>query len=138
MHDFIQWNESYNTGNYVIDYQHKRLVRAINDLAEVSKNHELKQSLLHVVLDELFNYTKYHFTTEESLMKKMNYSQIGEHHILHTDFVAKLKGIKDEFDTHSKEVDRELLDFLKDWLINHIEKEDVQIIRELMSGHGLV
>jgi hemerythrin-like metal-binding protein len=138
MHEFIKWDDVYKTGNYVIDYQHKRLVRAINDVAEVSKNSELKQSLLHFVIDELFNYTKYHFSTEEALMKRMNYSQVDEHKVLHAEFVEKLKVIKDEFETKNREIDHELLSFLKDWLMGHILEEDVQIIKELMSGNGLV
>lgn len=134
----ILWKEDYNTGNYVIDYQHKRLIRLISDLNDICNNEDLKRSLLPIVLDELFNYTKYHFATEETIMARMNYSKLGEHRLLHAEFVKKLNNFKSEFEDETKEIDKSLFSFVSEWLIAHIGKEDVQIIRELMAGGGAV
>ena len=138
MKDFITWNEKYNTGNFVIDYQHQRLVRLINDLNDVRQHEELKPSLLSVILDEVENYTQYHFMTEEELMEKIGYSSMVEHKKFHRDFIIKLKEFQLEYSKGSKNIDSEFCKYLKDWLLDHIASEDPKFINEMCSGQGVV
>jgi hemerythrin len=138
MGSFITWNDKYNTGNLVIDYQHQRLVRLINDLEEVSRQDELKVSLLDVIFDEIENYARYHFKTEEDIMEKANYSEKEEHKKMHQDFAEKLSLFKAEYRKGSKNVDRDLCLYLKYWLMEHILKEDPKIISEITLAQGMV
>ena len=41
MEQFFKWENKYNTGNFVIDHQHRRLVQLINDLEEVLQQKEI-------------------------------------------------------------------------------------------------
>lgn len=138
MAQIFTWKDEYNTGNYIIDYQHKRLLRFIGDLDDISNNEELKHSLLPIVIEELFNYAKYHFATEEGIMAQMNYSNLSEHRILHAEFVSKMLNFRKDFEDQKPDVDKSIAQYVSQWLINHIGKEDVQIIRELMVGGGAV
>lgn len=138
MASFIIWDDKYNTGNFVMDYQHQRLVRLINDLEEVRLHEELKPSLLTVILDEVTNYTHYHFQTEEEIMEKVNYSGMEDHKLLHKDFILKLQLFKVEFEKGSKHIDALFCVFLKNWLMDHIVTEDPKFISEMSSGQGVV
>ncbi len=138
MQQFIKWNEKYNTGNFVIDHQHRRLVQLINDLEEVIQQDELHPTLLNVIFDEVTSYTQYHFSTEEELMETCNYSGIIEHKILHKNFVSGLSQFKIEAGEGKVNIDIGLCQYLKEWLLKHIAVEDPKIIAEITSGQGVV
>lgn len=134
----VTWDDRYNTGNYIIDYQHQRLVRLINDLNEIRLHDELRPFLIDVVFDEVVSYTHYHFDTEEKFMAHTNYSSLHEHKLMHEEFKKKLAHFKAGLVTKQKSVDREFCLFLRDWLINHILVEDPKFITEMVAGHGMV
>ncbi len=138
MEQFIKWNDKYNTGNFVIDHQHQRLVQLINDLEEVIRQNDLKPTLLNVIFDEVTEYTRYHFQTEEELMETVNYSGIVEHKLLHKEFVRELTVFRAEAEAGAVHIDTALCKFLKDWLLGHIASEDPKIIAEMSSGQGLI
>ena len=62
----------------------------------------------YLVLDELVNYTKFHFTNEEKFLEKINYPQFEEHQKKHLAIIEDLmnlimglmnNGSNDEFKT---------------------------------------
>lgn len=134
----VTWEDKYNTGNYILDYQHQHLVGLINDLNEIRLHDELRPFLIDVVFDEITAYTDYHFKTEEKFMEEANYSHLHEHKLMHQGFIKKLNQFNEGLKNKSKSVDQELCLFLRDWLINHIVKEDPKFISEIVIGHGLV
>lgn len=138
MEPFIVWSDKYNTGNFVIDYQHQRLVRLINDLDEVLRHEELRPSLLKVILDEVANYTLYHFQTEEEIMEKVNYSAREEHVRIHKSFIQKLDLFVADYKKGATDIDRDFCLYLKNWLMTHIATEDPKIISEMSLGQGVV
>lgn len=138
MKQFINWNEKYNTGNFVIDHQHRRLVQLINNLEEVLSHDELHPTLLNVIFEEVTNYTVYHFQTEEELMENVNYSGMDDHIILHKAFIEGLAQFKIQVDNGKAYIDIGLCQYLKDWLLGHIVVEDPKIIQEMSSGQGAV
>lgn len=134
----VEWSDNFNTGNYILDYQHQRLVRLINDLNEIRLHDELRPFLIDVVFDEVVDYTRYHFETEEKFMKETNYSKFHEHQQMHENFKKKLEHFNEGLKTKSKNIDQEFCLFLRDWLINHIVAEDPKFISEIVTGNGLV
>lgn len=135
---FVKWEDKFNTGNYIIDYQHKRLVHLINDLEEIRLDVDFRPFLLDMVFEEVSNYTDYHFKTEEKFMEDTNYSDIEDHKLLHKEFISKLAWFKAECDSKTRRVDQEFCQYLKDWLVNHILTEDPKYMTEMISGHGMV
>lgn len=138
MDNFITWSEKYNTGNLVIDYQHQRFVRLINDLDAARRNEEINLTLMSVIVDELANYARYHFRTEEELMDKVNYSGKEEHKELHQAFILELLRFKLAQTNSQNGITGEFCEYLKKWLIAHIATEDQKIIKELSAGQGVV
>ena len=77
--------------------------------------------VLKETLEKLISYTKYHFEREEKLMEKANYSDYVNHKKIHNDLIEQVLQIKSDLDMGKKEISHELLDFLKQWIINHIQ-----------------
>jgi len=123
---FLEWTQNLEVGNETIDYQHKNLLRLINDLQE-AKTEGNSPLLIEVTLDELTKYTKYHFQTEEDLMKDGNFSEIKSHLATHTGFVQKIEKFRHAYYQNKEEVSEELLDFLISWLKDHILKSDKEL-----------
>lgn len=138
MKHLYTWSVKYNTGNFVIDHQHKQLLLLINNLREVCQQVEFQPTLLNIIFEEVTNYTQYHFKTEEEMMNSVNYSGIEAHKELHRDFVEKLVQFKIHAKSGTAYIDLAFCQFLKDWLIGHIAVEDPKIIQEMSTGQGAV
>jgi hemerythrin-like metal-binding protein len=120
----IQWSDRFNSGIPEVDKQHFKLVALINQLFKIIQEGADKVQL-GAIADELLDYTITHFRAEEDFMQELNYPGTEAHKTLHQKFAAKvsavLQGIK-----QGKPVDAsELFAFLKSWLIEHIEKQDI-------------
>ena len=77
------------------------------------------------VLGELVEYTKVHFADEEDYMEKINYEGLEDQKRAHSMFVEKIENINlDDVDDNQDEYLTEILNFLLDWLVNHILKAD--------------
>jgi hemerythrin len=120
---FIDWKESYNTGVGPIDEQHQRLVELINELHSAMKQAKSKE-VIGEVISELAKYTQYHFTDEEKYMQRANYPKLLEHKKEHDDFVAHVSDYKGRFDRGEVMLSIDVLNFLQDWLVDHIEGSD--------------
>lgn len=134
----IVWSDEYGIGVGVIDYQHRKLIRLIGDLQEYQNKTEFHDDVIDLILEELCEYTQYHFTTEEKLMKQISYISLDEHITKHKHFVKKINSLKDDFQARKPEAVQNLAVFLKQWLLNHIAKEDTQIKQYITTGGGLV
>lgn len=122
----------YFTGIELIDDEHKQLFSYANEaynLLQEEFTPDKYDNISHI-LEELRDYTKKHFADEEAYMESINYKRLFTQKIQHQQFIEKL----DELDTeHLGEVDdqdsqiRGILDFLTDWLVNHILHVDTLI-----------
>ena len=119
----IVWNDSYNTGVNIIDEQHRGIVSIINSL-----HHALfvrdDETLLRPAAEMIMGYTKIHFTTEIELLTESGYPRLREHQDQHDHLIAKADQI---FLSCLKEGGEAapFLNFLKEWFIVHITREDM-------------
>ncbi len=119
----IEWNNSFSVGNEVIDKQHKGLFDLLNNLS--SEFDEQKENrLLEGTLEKLFDYTKYHFSTEEYLMRKANYSDYQKHKNEHDEFIKKVKDFISNFIDGKETLTSDIIDFLMEWIKKHIAEVD--------------
>lgn len=121
----------YYTGVLFIDKEHARLFELVQETHELLNNDILmdKTDQLTDLISELINYTRTHFSHEEAYMDSIQYPHIAEHSVQHRQFESKLlefdlDSIADDFDEQNEAV-QHLLDFLVNWLINHIMKVDM-------------
>lgn len=92
--DIIPWNKNFCTGINQIDEEHKKLVEIINNLA--TKFAYNSNSLnINIIFDELIEYTKYHFSSEEAIWEKYlkNEKSQKEHILTHNNFIEELNNL---------------------------------------------
>lgn len=134
---YFEWGPRYEIGVEVVDYQHRRLVQLINDLHDTLHKRNFKEGLMEVIFEELQQYARYHFSVEEKLMEKVSYVNFSDHRLQHGAFVKRLEELK-KTAQHESVVNEQLLQFLKDWLQNHILKEDMNIANYICHREGMV
>jgi hemerythrin len=121
--EMISWSEKYSVHNFLLDSQHKKLVAVINELHEAMRIGKAK-NILQKIFDELISYTKEHFNTEEQMMLKANYADFKLHKLEHEKLTQKVIELQNNYREGSVLLSMDVMNFLKDWLINHIEKTD--------------
>jgi hemerythrin len=119
----LNWNESYSVKIAQIDSQHKKLVDIINDLHDSMKTGKSKE-VLGKILNQLIDYTANHFKTEEDLFDKYGYPDNIVHKRQHSDLVDQVLKFKSNFVSGKSVISIDLMNFLRDWLTQHIVGSD--------------
>jgi hemerythrin-like metal-binding protein len=132
----LNWNESYSVKIAQIDLQHKKLVEIVNDLHESMKAGKSKE-VLGKILDELINYTANHFKTEEDLFDKYGYPDNHVHKRQHSDLVDQVLKFKSNFVSGKSVISIDLMNFLRDWLTQHIVGSDKKY-SSFLNSKGVV
>jgi len=121
---FIEWQDQLATHIFVVDQEHRFLIKTLNKLHEVVNESQLSQqardTLVMEVLNDLTFYTQTHFVVEEELMRVYAYPGLVNHKAEHDSFVAKVGYLTGEIKSHPMDISNHLLGFLKDWLTKHI------------------
>lgn len=126
----LPWKEKYSVRVKTINDHHKELVRLINELNNAML-YEKGRSEIAKVLNGLVDYTVFHFDYEEKMLEKNGYDDLANHKKIHVKFVNKIKELKSDFESGEKELSKDVMDFLKAWLVEHIMGTD-QKYSELM------
>ena len=90
----FEWKEKYSVGIKKFDDQHKELLRIGRDIVSAFEGTEEGiDQYDHIIklLNELKDYTVYHFESEEKAMEKADYPKLEKHKEVHQKFVDKLK-----------------------------------------------
>lgn len=121
------FTDKFKTGIPMIDEEHKTLFDIIGKIykaIEADLVHD-KFDLILDILDELKEYTSVHFADEENYMREIGYEGLAQQVILHEKFIETLKEVNlDHVDDNQEEYLYEVLNFLQNWLVNHILKVD--------------
>jgi len=126
----FQMNEKYKIGVSHIDEEHEKLFEIGERAYQLLKNPYAidKYDKIVEVIEELKEYTVYHFKDEEDYMKSINYKRLFTQKIDHADFIKKINEVNlDKIDQNQDEAIMGILTFLNDWLISHILEKDLLI-----------
>lgn len=115
----IEWTSALELGVDQMDRQHRQLVRILNELHQAMLGGSQPRDLMRV-MEELIQYTKYHFATEERLMAEANYAGLALHRQKHQALTARVEEYASEVLRGRATVSLSILQFLKDWLNRHI------------------
>lgn len=121
--EFVTWKDEYSVGIESIDNDHKKLLSLINNL-QTSSLYYTGEDFDKQALDELLEYTKFHFAREEKLMEDNGYPDFQSHRRQHKHMTEHVVKMVKEYQDDSEKTVEDLLNFLKDWLINHINGSD--------------
>lgn len=129
----LAWDSSLETGVATIDLQHKVLF----DL--LLRTREAVARGLTVDLDglmpQLRSYADYHFRHEEDWIRQHAAEGAGDasHARLHAGFLAQLEQLEQRWRDGQLQLGQ-VLGFLGDWLLDHIARQDVALIRGLAQN----
>jgi len=126
------WSNAYSVGISQIDTQHKGLIRLINDLHSAMAAGKGKHAL-GAILDELVRYTESHFAFEESVLRQRQYSNLAAHHTEHRKLTGQVIELRERFRASKLTMSVEVMQFLKNWLADHIMVHDQAYARELKT-----
>lgn len=121
----FDWDDSFSVGIEMIDKQHMILVRAIN-LLDMAVRANSSDKLLSAIFETLADYTNVHFGYEEELFDIYGYPGTETHKRQHADLLGKVLDLKRDWEAGNAEIGQEVLDFLVDWLKNHILGSDME------------
>ncbi len=129
-----QFTKDLETGNTMIDSQHKELLNAINNLLEACSKGKGRDQIKNT-LDFLQDYTSKHFHDEEVLQKKYGYPDYVNHKQYHEGFKAVVKGIADELQKQGPTIALvgKVNSNIGNWLVSHIKREDVKVAAHIRS-----
>ena len=117
---YVVWKPFYSVGDPSLDAEHKQILGILDDLyvaTEQAPNHPVST----VLWRRLLQYTMTHFNHEERVMREHDYPGLSEHVTLH----ARLRQRTADLETHADLVtSRDLMRFVKEWWLEHIQAED--------------
>ena len=120
---FVEWSDSLKLGVPIIDEQHRMLCSYINDLYRAVRS-GADRTVIGRIIEQLKGYTVAHFTSEEQFFRHSEYPSTQQHIEVHQKFVSRLEEIERDYRNGKNDVGPDLLAFLKDWLIKHIQGTD--------------
>jgi hemerythrin len=126
------WTPDLETGNPLIDSQHKQLIQALNDLLNACMSGKGKETL-HSTLDFLASYTVKHFGDEEKLQIQHQYPDYQNHKKLHLAFVSFVNDLAAKLKTQGPTtlLVGQVTTGVGDWLVNHIKREDLRVANHI-------
>jgi hemerythrin-like metal-binding protein len=123
MPDLVTWNDSYSVKVSLCDTQHQKLFAIINELADAMRVGK-GSTVVSRTVGELLQYTRTHFQQEEALLRRANFPQLSAHQELHRRFVADVELLDRQIHEGHSANAVAVLNLLRDWLVNHIQKVD--------------
>ena len=120
----FKWKEEYNLNIEEIDKQHKKLMEIgerAYDIAIIDDGYDRYDEIM-TIIDELLEYTKYHFEYEENMLKEYNYNHIHDQAEEHEIYVNKINQVasREDIDDNQRKIILEIIDFLSEWISKHI------------------
>lgn len=120
----IKWNQRLSVGVDKFDQEHQKLVELLNKLSDAMQAGR-GPDVLGDILDEVLAYTASHFKHEEQDMERYAYPAMAAHKKEHADLVEKALGVQAKLrQGASATLSFEVLNFLKTWLVGHIQGSD--------------
>ena len=120
----VTWNDKLSVGVSSIDTEHQRLVSLLNEFYDAVQAGKGKESL-GSLFRGLADYTRVHFANEERLFTGAQYPDAAAHKKLHEDLLRQVLELEKKFSAGpSVALSLEAVNFLKGWLINHIQGTD--------------
>ena len=119
----VTWYKKYSVNNEELDNHHKHLFAILNKMYDTCLPANSAECAA-AVIEELIEYTDYHFTAEEKYMADKEYKEINEHRQQHRYFLDKLLGLRNCEHKDNYDYKKEVMLLLGNWLLKHVTVED--------------
>lgn len=86
------------------------------------------------MLNRLVEYAEEHFAREEEIMRASGYPGLARHHAIHEALFEQIFVLQGHFEDGRIRIDRDAVDFLRGWLVDHIVGEDMKFSAYVEGG----
>lgn len=125
----IEWSDTFCVGIDQIDDQHRKWIDIYN------KAHDRMMSLTDEefrntgidALEEMVEYGRYHFSTEETLMSELGFEDLDRHRQLHRSFMEQIDKVRLDIRQGKHVLNSEIIKMIENWLVYHILNEDQKL-----------
>jgi len=133
---FMEWDKSYSVGVAIFDDEHKKLIAIINDLHDAIAA-GADRNALRSIADRLIQYAIMHLQHEELYFGDWAYPDAEKHTALHNAMKQRVFSYRARIEEGEPlELAREMLEYLRHWLTQHIMVEDRKY-GEFLCSKGL-
>lgn len=127
----VIWTPAMSVGIEALDTDHKMLFGLINQLdravAEGSAD-----DIVASIINGLVDYTEYHFGREEAMLRAVGFAGLDAHLAHHRALVKTLHDLRDDYTGGRRRgIERALLDFMHEWITDHVLAEDMKYAPDL-------
>lgn len=129
---YIHWDPSFETGQPLIDAQHRMLVFLFQKLNVAVKTGESQMTTNHVI-GELKRFVEFHFSSEENLMRETGYPHLPAHQVQHMELLVELGALVTKV-LGGREFPEDLVYFLNKWLVEHISSHDQHVALHILDA----
>lgn len=128
------WSKDLETGIEILDDQHKKFLMHANRFIIKIKAGKAAEGIWEE-FEFIKDYLMYHFQTEETFLYEKNYDKYGEHQAEHLQMKFRTKMVGNALKENDPEkAVKEFVEFVNEWVINHILKSDLEFSRYLKSS----
>jgi len=118
------WTDTLRVGVDAIDRDHQVIIRLLNRMSHGS----VGDVGIDDVMEELMDYTRYHFRREEGIMQVSGYPDLEAHCERHRKLIAQVDELRAVWRAaRDHETLHRLRKFLRDWWVSHIMNVDTEI-----------
>tara|TARA_B100000767_G_scaffold170914_1_gene159989 strand:- start:83 stop:649 length:567 start_codon:yes stop_codon:yes gene_type:complete len=128
----IVWKEEYSVGIKSLDDDHKRLIFLLNQF-KTAYDYDTSAEFERQALEQLVEYTRFHFTREEEMMQQANYPDLDNHKLQHVKMISQVEDFVEKYRREGHDCLSEVSEFLTDWLIKHINGTDKQYTQHMLE-----
>ncbi len=131
----IKWDNKYSVNVSMIDEEHKKFIDIINRATYIKKYNDNPKGISEILV-EMTVYAQEHFRTEETYMINFEYYDYKSHIDEHNNFSKMISNYCNKLMDGDLDVIDEVLEDLKQWLVNHIQGTDKKYI-DCFKENGL-
>ncbi len=129
---YVTWKDVYSVGIEAIDADHQKLLHLVNQF-QTAVYYRTGEEFEQEALDELVNYTKTHFKREEQLLIEHDYPELEAHIVEHQSMLKQVDDLMSSYSEDRRKTMQQGADFLRNWLINHINGTDQEYSQFLLD-----
>jgi len=128
----VIWNPAWETGINSIDEQHRQLLTLFDSLLTAIQEHHAEEPVPGI-LAFLSGYVETHFSEEERQMQLSHYPGFVGHKAIHDEMRTRVAYIAKMYRENPATMTEEVINFLTEWLIGHINGHDLRMARHLIQ-----
>jgi hemerythrin len=124
--EFLKWKDQFSVNIPEMDTHHQKFFQLLNQIHHHNGRQDRSADFLDGLFGELFSYVQIHFTEEEALLEQTGFEGLANQKKQHQYFREQLIQFKEQLFSGNAIGTQSVLNFMRDWFLNHILETDKQ------------